>query len=312
VEAEKAKELIYKIEFKQEKAEKERASMEAERAAAARHQEQLRVEAARRKEELGFMIQGLNGAWDCEQSCVSASVTVDGNTFKLTADTGKPDKGSVMNHAGFPPVQDNHAVWMFEGMLKGFDIDGTVRTPPIYSGMGSDCTLPSDTHSFSGTLSEDGKSITIKTEVTVYAVQGHFTLIGSGCTEMKSDHNEPMLIRLSRVAAVEVAAPDSEEIARQTKSFRGAYGFKMSLVGSFFYPGTLTVSPGKIGFRYDNYPSGGYDGSFDCSQFVQAHVKDSSIYDIRGKGADTSKWRFNAESPSVATSALEAIRSFCK
>jgi hypothetical protein len=255
------------------------------------------------------MIQGLNGTWDCEQRCVSASVTLNGNTFNLTADTGKPDKGSVMNHAGFPPVQDNHAVWMFEGILDGFSIDGTVRTPPIYSGVGSDCTLPSDTHSFSGRISEDGKSITIKTEVTVYAIQGHFTLIGSGCTEVRSDHNEPMLIRLSRASALlpeeVVGTPAPQEIVSPTKSFRGAYGFRMALVGDMFNPGTLKVSSKQIEFEYDM----GGKVLFDCARFAEAHVKASSIYDI--KIEDAGKWRFNAESPLVAMNALEAIRSVC-
>jgi hypothetical protein len=102
---------------------------------------------------------------------------------------------------------------------------------------------------------------------------------------------------------------------QNSKFFKGTYGYG-SWAGSSFDPVTLEVSAQKTQkIFFHNEPDDGRGYEATCAQFVEAHVMGSSIYDIRKpedskvKGLD--KRRFNAESPSAAASALEAIRAVC-
>jgi Flp pilus assembly protein TadD len=104
------------------------------------------------------------------------------------------------------------------------------------------------------------------------------------------------------------ARAEKEEEARQTKTFKGTYG--IGGFGSAFFPGTLMVSPSKVEFKYDDERYG--QPGFDCSQFREANVKNSSIYNILSINSKYKYWRFNAQSSSDAVSALDAIKDFCK
>lgn len=133
----------------------------------------------------------LNGDWSCDPSsyrCKKASVTVLGDQFTASVDTGEyPDAQHRCNSP------DKHCIWSLSGTVKGLGIHG-VATQFSVHGEPSNCDSPTTSHSFDAKLSDDGQRITIRTEVTYY----------SGIPENASPKEKPVChdVRLNRVESV--------------------------------------------------------------------------------------------------------------
>ncbi|HKO63556.1 MAG TPA: caspase family protein [Pyrinomonadaceae bacterium] len=101
----------------------------------------------------------------------------------------------------------------------------------------------------------------------------------------------------------EYARTLAEEIAKQTKTFKVAYGYRFSL-GERFWDATLTVTPEKFDFI-------AHDGTrvgWNCDSFSAARVDNNFIREITcGLG----KCRMRTASPAEAASALESVRQVC-
>lgn len=109
-----------------------------------------------------------------------------------------------------------------------------------------------------------------------------------------------------RLAPLEANAKEkvkADEIARNTKSFKGHY----LRSGAWTTPGTLIVTPNKIQFAYrpEEKPT-----VFQCSDLSGAKLEGVFVRDIHdpdGQGT----MRFEAESDSAASEALDAMRYVC-
>ena len=162
-----AKDLIYQIDYRQEKAQAEQAKKDAE------------AEAERKKlQAKQALLAGLNGNWTCKQGCGgTATVQLSQGTFSL-----------------------NFGQWTLKGTLNEFAVEGVATQPGFYQ-TETTCQIPSSTHNFSGTVSEDGKTITIRTEGNNYV--GHwFKPAGlfavKSCTDIVLTSVEPIMIVISR------------------------------------------------------------------------------------------------------------------
>lgn len=177
-----AKELIYQIEYRQEKAQAEDAKRQAE--ADAEHKT-LQTEQA--------LLAGLNGIWTCKQGC-STKATVNLNQAAFTFTFGQG--------------------WTLNGTLNGFAVEGLMTQPAFYDS-DSTCKLPSSTHKFSGTISEDGKTIVINTEETKYATHWYNSggLFGTTtCTDYSVLSVDPLIITVYRD---EASVPPAEAPPRR-------------------------------------------------------------------------------------------------
>jgi hypothetical protein len=109
--------------------------------------------------------------------------------------------------------------------------------------------------------------------------------------------------RLAPLDAGEKEKVRADEIARNTKSFKGHYLRR----GAWTTPGTLTVSPNKIQFVYrpEEKPT-----VFQCSDLSAATLEGVFVREIRdpdGQGT----MRFEAESTGMAADALAAMKYVC-
>ncbi len=171
-----AKDLIYQAEYKQEKAEAEQAKKDAE------------AEAERRKlQAKQALLDGLNGNWNCRQGCNSASVRVSQGDFSASLSTG----------------------WTLRGTLNELALEG-IATQPGFLHKQSNCNVPSSTHNFSGTLSEDGKTITVRTEENRYYMRwmngNLFT--PTTCTDYTVTNVDAVMITLYKGEAAASPSPD--------------------------------------------------------------------------------------------------------
>jgi tetratricopeptide (TPR) repeat protein len=101
----------------------------------------------------------------------------------------------------------------------------------------------------------------------------------------------------------EYARTAAEEIAKHTKTFKVAYGYKFSL-GERFWDATLTVTPEKFDFI-------AHDGTrigWTCGSFNAATIDNNFIREI---SCGVGKCRMRAASQSEAVSALESVRQVC-
>ena len=162
-----AKDLIYQIEYRQEKVQAEDAK------------KQVEVESERRKlQAKRALLAGLNGNWSCKQGCSSGTVRLSQGTFSASLNTG----------------------WTLNGTLNEFSLEGIATQPGFYHSQ-STCQIASSNHNFSGTVSEDGKSITIRTEENSYLM--HWNKTGglfsvTKCTDQSVSHVDAVMIVLSR------------------------------------------------------------------------------------------------------------------
>ena len=95
----------------------------------------------------------------------------------------------------------------------------------------------------------------------------------------------------------------AEENAKQTKTFKVAYGYKFSL-GERFWDATLTVTPEKFGFVAND----GTRIGWTCASFNAATIDHNFIREI---SCGIGKCRMRAASESDAVSALESVRQVC-
>lgn len=108
----------------------------------------------------------------------------------------------------------------------------------------------------------------------------------------------------SRLRPLEAAAAEKEKKEKET--FKGAYG--PDTVGAN-RPGVFTISHSEIVLKRDN--ANGVDIIKHCEQFVKAHVKGASIYEIEETETAYKYWRFDAASPADAIRTLDAIKNVC-
>jgi tetratricopeptide (TPR) repeat protein len=188
--APKAKKLMYELEYKQEKAEKERAQKAAEEAAA-----------QQRAAERQAILAGLSGYWACQQGCSSATVSVYGANFNASVDTGPAQGGSALDDRGRPVAR---VVVTLAGALNDFKLDGTMSSPRMYQSA-TNCTTAGDTNPFTGTISEDGKTMTLHSEISVYTTHaqkgGSLLFPTVTCDDIRLDHKTPVMMVLMHVAA---------------------------------------------------------------------------------------------------------------
>ena len=163
------KKMMYEVEYKQQKADKERAQKAAEEAAIRQQEEQKQA-----------MIEGLNGKWGCAQGCTGATVTVQGETFRIN-----PEGVS----------------WSAAGVRKDFNVEGTVYFPGEHVDK-TNCDTPPQSNRFTGTISEDGSKITIRTQFDMYMthalITGGLLFRRVQCDDMHVDHKEALMFVLAR------------------------------------------------------------------------------------------------------------------
>ncbi len=162
-----AKELIYQIDYRQEKAQAEETKRQA-----ADEADRRKVQARR------ALIAGLNGAWTCKQGCGgTATVQLQQGNFTLSFGT-----------------------WVLKGTFNEFAVDGIATQPGFYQAE-TTCQIPGANHDFSGTVSEDGKTITIRTEMNNYT--GHWVkpaglFAVKTCSNVELTSTEPFMITIGR------------------------------------------------------------------------------------------------------------------
>ncbi|GEM_PF-6045585 len=127
--------------------------------------------------------------------------------------------------------------------------------------------------------------------------------------ELAANRLKPLQASLREKEKEDGARRVAEDLASQTKSFRGSFGVKMALA-SVFFQGTLSVSPVKIQFVCDGdkYCKAGQVQPLDCAMFGTAVADGSTIREI---AISSYKYRITTSSASDAASALQAIRSVC-
>lgn len=140
------KDLIYQLEYKQEKAAREQIARDAE---AARQAQERQAEAQRQAELRYRLNEGLSGNWSGQQGCSGANVAVNGAGFSATLYCGV---GSNMRGSGNVSLQ---------GSKQDLQLSGSA-TFPAGTMISTGCGTPSTTSSFDGFVSEDGRSITIR------------------------------------------------------------------------------------------------------------------------------------------------------
>ena len=162
-----AKDLIYQIEYRQEKAQAEDARVQAA------------AEAERRKlQAKKALIAGLNGNWTCKQGCGGvATVGLSEGNFSLS-----------------------FGQWSLKGTFNEFAVEGIATQPGMYQAE-TTCQIPGANHNFSGTVSEDGKTITIHTEVSGFV--GHWVkpaglFAVKKCSNVELSSVEPFMITIVR------------------------------------------------------------------------------------------------------------------
>jgi hypothetical protein len=121
--------------------------------------------------------------------------------------------------------------------------------------------------------------------------------------------------RLAPLESVEKEKVKANEIARNTKSFKGRYG-RWGAGLTYSHPGTLIITPRNVRFVYDDVEEN--KSSFDnqtykpvvleCLALDAARLDDIFIREISDGG---DKMRFQAESIADATNALDAVRRAC-
>jgi tetratricopeptide (TPR) repeat protein len=188
--APKAKKLMYELEYKQEKAEKERAQRAAEEAAA-----------QQRAAERQAILAGLSGYWACQQGCGSATVSVYGASFNASVDTGPAQGGTALDDRGRAV---GSVVVTLAGTLNDFKLDGTMSSPRMYQSS-TNCTIAGDSNAFTGTISEDGKTMTLHSETAIYTTHaqkgGSLLFPTVTCDDIRLDHKIPVMMVLQHVAA---------------------------------------------------------------------------------------------------------------
>ncbi len=107
----------------------------------------------------------------------------------------------------------------------------------------------------------------------------------------------------------------ADQIVRNTKSFKGRYGFWG--FRNLNWSGTLIVAPTKVQFVWDDtveYGNRRPPEDLGCSVVDIATTDGAFIREIRWiyKGKEEGKTRFQAESPAEAADAFAAIRAVCK
>ncbi|MGA2990355.1 MAG: tetratricopeptide repeat protein [Candidatus Korobacteraceae bacterium] len=166
-----AKDLIYEIEYKQEKAQAEEAKKKA-----AEDAERRAIQAKQ------ALITGLNGNWSCKQGCGGlATVNLSQGSFSANLSSGLA----------------------FSGTFNEFAVEGVATEQGFYDRQ-STCNIPAATHNFSGTVSEDGKIITLRTELNTYSTHFNttpatlFTIARTTCTDFSVSNVNPLMVILSR------------------------------------------------------------------------------------------------------------------
>ena len=178
------KDLIYQLEYKQEKAAREQAAREAEAA----RQAQEREAETRRKAELKYRLnEGLSGNWNGQQGCRSANVAVNGTSFSATVYC---NVGDNMRGSGNVTLQ---------GAKQDLQLSGSST---YSSGMmiSTLCDTPSTTSAFDGFVSEDGKAITLRLNFPSFYSESVGMAIFKRCVNgsVRVDHWSPITVILVR------------------------------------------------------------------------------------------------------------------
>jgi len=120
--------------------------------------------------------------------------------------------------------------------------------------------------------------------------------------------------RLSPLEAAEKEKAKTDEVARNTKTFKGFYELRGAMT-AWTNPGTLIVTPSQIKFVYDEVEANKFsDGTmykphvFQCSDLVGIKLEDVWVREIRD---GQFKMRFEGESASATNDAFTAMRYVC-
>jgi hypothetical protein len=182
--APKVKKLMYELEYKQEKAVREQAAREAE----SRRQAQEREAEGQRQAELKYRLnEGLGGNWDGQQGCRGGSVSVSGASFSASLNCAVGDN---MRGSGTVTLQ---------GSKQGLQLSGsaTFAGGTMTSTL---CSLPATTSAFDGSVSEDGKSMTMRLNYPTFYSESVGMAIFKRCVNgsVRVDHWTPITVILVR------------------------------------------------------------------------------------------------------------------
>ena len=143
----------------------------------------------------------LNGDWTCDSFCQSARLTVRGDSF-----SGILDLGIDTEH--IYSTEDGHSLVTVEGSISKRSIEG-LATEPSRVSLKDGCEIPSGTHPFTATVSDDDRSIVIHTEINSWNTSGSTSKqypwsVGIKRCEAHLDHSEALrvVLRTTRVGGV--------------------------------------------------------------------------------------------------------------
>lgn len=174
------KDLIYQLEYKQEKAGREQAARDAE---AQRQAQEQQAEAQRQAQMRYRLNEGLSGNWHGQQGCSGANVSVNGAGFSATLYCGVGDN---MRGSGNVSLQ---------GSKQDLQLSGSA-TFPAGTMVSTLCGTPSTTSQFDGYVSEDGSSITLRLNYPSFYAESVGMGIFKRCNNgsVRVDHWTPITV----------------------------------------------------------------------------------------------------------------------
>ena len=173
-----------------------------------REEEKRREEERKKSEAKQAILAGLTGEWNCRQGCNSASVSLFQGSFSAILSTGLT----------------------FKGTFNEFALEGVANEQGFYD-QKSACNIPAASHNFRGRVSEDGKTITLRTELNTYSTQYNttpatlFTIARTTCTSFSVSNVNPVIVILSRGNYPYQPAPVEQEAPSQQPRRRGVYTY---------------------------------------------------------------------------------------
>jgi hypothetical protein len=126
----------------------------------------------------------LNGNWTCTNGC-SANVTVNNGVFDMWLRKNTVD-GNVGGSSYLLDANGNETRVLaahFVGNISGQELSGTVSLPAMEDRK-TGCKTNGSQQPFSGRVSEDFSSFTLKYAITQYMSTGNLSLAGPICTRI--------------------------------------------------------------------------------------------------------------------------------
>jgi tetratricopeptide (TPR) repeat protein len=142
------------------------------------------------------LINGLSGSWYCQTNCRTASVSVSNGIFTATiiGNVAEPDQFCAYNDSGDCGTS---LTANFSGSISGFGIRGTVSLPRMHV-KPTNCDTTSVSKSFTGSIEQNGKSISLNFGTPGWETHAHPTILGPKCYSVDADGDIPTFIGLTR------------------------------------------------------------------------------------------------------------------